>query len=432
MKRSAAAGAVALALLHSKGVKAQDPNVTTTRSAIAARRSDDSNGAHIESLLDLANEFISSAYPSSTITDVASLAWPESVVIGTSTVDVPDELVTRTTRTTSANSSTRATSSTSTSEPIAAPTTEREDSSGDNDPNLGMILGVVFGILAFLLILFAICLLWRRRSRKRRARPNTPSDDGVEALTVPAGNKEWPERYTNRPAPLPPPRSASPQFNRYSADDEILTNPFNQPVSELEAIHPAHRVVSTTQTRDFATLHYAPHHYTPPSSVPLPVTQYPYQSGITNRDSGYYGHSTENQVIQPPSTYSARYQSYQGHSTENPFTSPAYNVQSQSQTSINRRPVPKDSASSLSRSSGTRSSLHVVSEEESSSGSSACTPGTPYLPPRSPKRKSGSTVYYPPPSEASDFNFGFEGPHSFLSYEGSNITTCSGPLARQS
>ncbi len=412
-----------LALVNLQLVQAQDEAATITSLAPAAEPSTDSNGDQIESLLNLASDLLTSIFPSSTITDIASLSWPETVVIDSSTYSVSSSLSTLITSTTTS----------STSEPTVAPMAGSEDSSDDSSDDggvpLGMILGIVFGVLALLLILLAACLLRRRRSRKRRAGAESPSDTGSEVLSSSHSTKEWPEKYTNRPAP-PPPRTASPQFNRYSADDETLLNSTNRTVPMATIVHPAHRT-GGIQTQDFASPYYAPHLHTPPSTASPPTVAQPaYLSGAVNRDSGYYSHPTESQIPQPPSIYSARYQGYQG--VQNPFTSPAYSVPSPSPSPINRRPVPKDSTSSLTRSSGNRLSSPLVSEDSSNSNDSYHTPaaelpGTPYIPPRSPKRRSaGSDTHYPPPAEASHFNFGFEPSHSRFSFEGSNATSSPG------
>lgn len=404
------------ALLNVRGSWAQDDSVNVTlqptvmasgtAAASASRRSDDSNGAQIESLLELANSILTSAYPSTVITDIATLEWPSSTTSSDPT-------------TTPIESSTS-----STSEPTEAARTPEDDSADGGGVSLGLILGIVFGVVALLLILLAACLYRRRRSKKRQGSgTETPSDDGSDLLRMHRGRREFPEKYNTIPAP-PPPRTASPQFNRYSADENTLKNPFTQtsPVPAT-SIHPAHRNESAVRDWAQSSPYYAPHlHSTPPMSSAPPLPHQSSGSSGSSRDSGYYGHSRDGQIAelpgnQPPhqGNYPSKRQSF-----ENPFTSPAYRVRSQSNTSISRRPVAKDSVTSLTRRSDNRLSSQLVSELSEESSEPNVAPGTPYVPPRSPKRRSGTYVHYPTVSETSDFDFGFNNQGERVATEAGN------------
>ena len=149
-------------------------------------------------LWGIANGLLSSYYPSTTVSNVASLTWPSVVVIGSSTY-------TREPSTTSptASPSTLATSAISSqdvSRPVAtdsntandAEPTETPEESGSGQPKdrtLGIALGVVFGVLAIGLMAFALLCIHHRQKKhggtglfpSRRRRAGSPTDSEVGA-----------------------------------------------------------------------------------------------------------------------------------------------------------------------------------------------------------------------------------------------------------
>ncbi|KAG9672983.1 hypothetical protein KCU95_g17073, partial [Aureobasidium melanogenum] len=188
-------------------------------SVVTADSSQVQNG--IQTLLSEANSLIKSNYPSTTITDLASLTWPATVIIGSQTYTIPSTGSTETPSSTSASSSPSSaiasstenarpvlTSTASVAPPSAASTSLSNTSSQTHksgDKRLGIILGVVLGSIALALAAFLIWFLHRRRKNTGsffKRRPSSPSDEKAFSWR----NDAEAEKYGNMNAPplLPP------------------------------------------------------------------------------------------------------------------------------------------------------------------------------------------------------------------------------------
>lgn len=185
-----------------------DPQITPS-----PRRPDDSNGAHIESLLRIASSLLNVHYPSTTITDIASLKWPATVVIGSSTAVLSTP---RTSISTASFSTLRSSTSTEpAATPIAAPeaapvaTVEEEDGTDLLGPVMGGVIGGI-ALIAFVLLLIFCCR--RRHQRRQRlrksfivARPDSPLGDAeIGALRASESPSRQPEMHQRQPMYLPP------------------------------------------------------------------------------------------------------------------------------------------------------------------------------------------------------------------------------------
>jgi hypothetical protein len=221
-------------------------------------------------LWGIANGLLSSYYPSTTISNVASLTWPSVVVIDSSTY-------TRNPPTTSPSTlATAVISSQDVSRPVttnpstpneAEPTdTSEEPASGQpKDRTLGIALGVVFGVLALGLMAFALLCIHHRQKKhggtglfpSRRRRAGSPTDSEVGAwrarhphmglvANFPSGrpmtqvrdndnnrpSREWVDRYNRLEDQRTPPAHLHPAF-LHRHNDSVGTisesNPFFPP-----------------------------------------------------------------------------------------------------------------------------------------------------------------------------------------------------------
>jgi len=178
------------------------------------------NASPIQSLLSQAGSLIKSNSPSTTVTDVASITWPTTVVIGSKTYTIPstetsDSSSTTTPTTTSAaislssaiSSTTEnarpvlaSTASTTLSSATAASSSQDSQKHTSGDKKLGIILGVVLGLIAVAIAGFLIWLLHRRRKNTGtffKRRPSSPSDTEVSSWR----NNGEGEKYGNSDAP---------------------------------------------------------------------------------------------------------------------------------------------------------------------------------------------------------------------------------------
>ncbi|KAK4560342.1 hypothetical protein LTR86_005538 [Recurvomyces mirabilis] len=186
------------------------------------------------SLWSQAESLLSSYYPSTTLTQVASLTWPSAVVIGSSTYSVPASSISsvapaRTGSSTNANPS--------------------QQPSITSDQKLGIGIGVALGAVALILLALVGCCLHRRKKStgiffKRRGTPSiTDSDIGAwrspmqrhTSILSTARPNNWAERYDRMPEPpmsslQPPPMAMHPayarQYSNYSSSED---NPFFTP-----------------------------------------------------------------------------------------------------------------------------------------------------------------------------------------------------------
>lgn len=178
----------------------------------------------IQSLWGDAQSLLSSYYPSSSVTNVASLTWPSTVAIGSATYEVSGSSTLSTMTSASVESvPTQASAASSTATPSSAAKT---NSGMHTDKRLGIGLGVGLGVVAIGLMIFLIWLLHRRRRRSGtfiKHRPASPSDSEITSWRAQSSHSDFPEKYaamTAPRAPMPPVRT-HPAMSRGWTDDEI-------------------------------------------------------------------------------------------------------------------------------------------------------------------------------------------------------------------
>ena len=221
-------------------------------------------------LWGIANSLLSTYYPSTTISNVASLTWPSVVVIGSSTYTRDPPTTSPSTLATSSSSSQDVsqpeTSDISTSTSIAGdaePSETPEEPAAASQPRdrtLGIALGVVFGVLALGLMVFALLCVHRRQKKhggiglfpSRRRRVGSPTDSevgawrarhphmGLVAATVTTATgpmsqvgrndssnnrppREWVERYNRLEDQQTPPAHLHPAFMHHRHNDSVGT-----------------------------------------------------------------------------------------------------------------------------------------------------------------------------------------------------------------
>lgn len=191
-----------------------DGLLNALESVVTAESSQVQNG--IQTLLSEANSLIKSNYPSTTVTDVGSLTWPTTVVIGSQTYTIPSTESTEVSLSTSAppSSSSAIASTTENARPVLTSTasstpystastsssTHSPQNGDSGDKKLGIILGVVLGSIAVALGAFLIWFLYRRRKNTGsffKRRPSSPSDNEVHSWR----NNAEAEKYGNLDAP---------------------------------------------------------------------------------------------------------------------------------------------------------------------------------------------------------------------------------------
>lgn len=232
-------------------------DVTSTTAAPTTSISSEATTAtsedHPLELWSIADSLISSYYPSSTITNVASLTWPANVVIGSSTYSIHPEA---TLSSTSLSNNKPAT----TIGPVAAPKEGPSNPKHTRDRTLGIALGVVFGVIGAALVAFILfCLHRRRKSSIRRGTSITDDEIGtwrspqpemgtVSTVTGPLSRSEdgpsraWLDRYNRLSNQHTPPVHLHPAFTHRQTDDTNTSseeNPFFTPMerSQVEMQH---------------------------------------------------------------------------------------------------------------------------------------------------------------------------------------------------
>jgi len=365
-------------------------------------------------LWSIANSLLSSYYPSTTITNVASLTWPNVIVIESSTYTRSPETASPTTSPTTL--ATIPVSSQDVSRPLATdsstasdpePSADANESDGlPKDRTLGIALGVVFGVLAVAVMIFALCCVDRRQkkhggsgifpSRKRRATSPTDSEVGawrarhphmslVSTVAPPmtqANNRpprEWVDRYNRLADQQTPPVHMHPAFAHQHPDSTGATsesNPFFTPMAR-----PTENTASQPEQHDY-------HPGYPKTGFNADVVPYtPYRPDARRSHSSYRrsissNRSLEDQNSRPPTPFS-------------PMMMMQASMSSPPQT-IN--PFVSDYDEDVAQ----RQRL-TQPEPEIYEGDDIVSPMQP--PSRSPARRHSPLVHYPSWSEVSEFDF---------------------------
>jgi hypothetical protein len=249
-------------------------------------------------LWGIANGLLSSYYPSTTVSNVASLTWPSVVVIGSSTYTREPPTASLKTSPTTAPSTlaTSAISSQDVSRPVTTDSTapneaepsdtpEEPSDSPPKDRTLGIALGVAFGVLALGLMAFALLCIHHRQKKhggtglfpSRRRRAGSPTDSEVGAwrarhphmglvANVASGNRpmtqirdnddsnnlpprEWVKRYNRLQDQQTPPAHMHPAF-MHRHNDSVGTasesNPFFPPTDHGQTQSPPQQIIGAS------------------------------------------------------------------------------------------------------------------------------------------------------------------------------------------
>ena len=365
-------------------------------------------------LWSIANSLLSNYYPSTTISDVASLTWPSVVVIESSTYTRGSASTSPTTSPTTL--ATVPVSSHDVNRPLATDTSTASESEPSADANesdgppkdrtLGIALGVVFGVLAVAVMIFALCCADRRQkkhggsgifpSRKRRATSPTDSEVGawrarhphmslVSTVAPPMSQvnnrppREWVDRYNRLADQQTPPVHMHPAFAHQHSDSTGTTsetNPFFTP---------------TARSTENTGLQTEQHDYHPgyPNSKPgfnVDVVPYtPYRPDARHSHSSYRrsvssNRSMEDRNSRPPTPFS-----------------PMLMMQASSPPQVTNPFVADYDEDAAQRQRLTQQ------EPEMYEGDDIVSPMQP--PSRSPARRHSPLVHYPSWSEVSEFDF---------------------------
>jgi hypothetical protein len=386
-------------------------------------------------LWGIANSLLSSYYPSTTVSNVASLTWPSVVVIESSTYTVHSAT------TSSAISPTTSPSISSSASETASPTTlatipvtsndvsrplstdtstaneatpsedAKESSDHPKDRTLGISLGVVFGVIAVAVMILALCCVDRRQKKhggngifpNRRRRATSPTDSEVGAwrarhphmgmVTTIAGPmvqahnrppREWVDRYNRLADQQTPPAHMHPAFMHQHTDSTgtaTESNPFFTPEARS----------TENASLPFAQPEYHPGYPQVPNKSGFNVDVVPYapyrpearRSQSSHRRSASSDRSMVERVSRPPTPFSPMMmlQTSSPPQHTNPFVSEYDEDAAQRQRLTQQEP-------------------------EAYEGDDVVSPMQP--PSRSPARRHSPMVHYPSWTEVSEFNFSGE------------------------
>jgi len=399
-----------------------------------AKRQDDSNGNLIGQLISGAESLISEYYPSTIISDVATLTWPSVVVINGATYTVPvtstsastfetSVLVTSmissspsvastpavsTPTSTSGSVSSSATSSPSissveavqTSSPTSSVATSSAiPSSGAGgigntqkgmrlDKRLGIGLGVTLGLVAVGLLVFLL-LCMRRRKRKtgtyQKYGKQLPDDSEIESWKTPGSSNHQTRIWSDKQLPF---EHTTPSVAMLSAPAPIATanvrHDSNGTGSSGSAWHTPYsgpaELAASSSSEHIPLAAAAAHQFDEPINVgarrnrpATPLMHAAMMSGQPRAELPEYGDSP----VSPITPHQAEYTSLP--QSTNPFWSPE-------DVEANR----------VYHRSG--DGFHSVAHEGYES--------LPPPPPRSPHRRNSPQVHYPSGTEISNFDFG--------------------------
>ncbi|TKA65516.1 hypothetical protein B0A49_10535 [Cryomyces minteri] len=396
---------------------------TSTPSSSSSSHSKD----RIESLIDIGESLISSYYPSTTITDISTLTFPSTVVIGSSTfiVHTSSKSTPTPTSTFTSTSTSSSSSSNSSSSPSSSPTSSSgagplqtaaaNASSSSTDPSsinparrnvLPIVLGVVFGFLGALIVAALAWFLYRRRSKKdfvgRQATPINDSE--IDTWRGTDNQRQWPEKYVAVPA-LPS------QGDRTST--LIIRNPDEIAANENPFLTAAER-------RDAAM----------PSNTQLPgrspILSYPDMTVMGDDAPPLPNHratSTAYYVEDPHQYYGGAPYAYRGtdayyHGNDSFVNSYPYRgeeshlnpTQDQDVTNVRYSQEANpfyDEEAHLNPAQDVADAQH--GQEANPFHAEDDNEVLPWIPSKSPNRRSSPYVHYPSRTETAEFDFGLEG-----------------------
>jgi hypothetical protein len=394
---------IAKAQEQATAVGVQSTSTPTNTEASATQAPSPKGDVPLE-LWSLANSLLSSYYPSTTISDVASLTWPSVVVIESSTYTRNSATASSTTSPTTlatvpvSSDVNRPLATDTTTANNAEPTKDSQQSAAHpKDRTLGIALGVVFGVLTVAVMIFALCCVDRRQKKHggngifpRRKRPSSPTDSEVGAwrarhphmgfattITGPMSQghnrppREWVDRYNRLADQQTPPAHMHPAFMHQHTNSPAETNPFFTPTG---------RSIETTAQQHQPEQQQPDYHPSyPQSGLDLNVT--PYRPSARHSDTSYrHSHSSDSSLetserrsrpVTPFSPMMMMQASMTAPPAENPFASEYDERQHLTQHEPNQYDESED----------------IVS------------------PMQSPTRRQSPMVHYPSWSEVSEFNF---------------------------
>jgi len=186
------------------------------------------------SLWSLADSLLSEYYPSTSLTDIQTLTFPATVVIGSSTISV--------------HPAGSATSTSVLAEQTSAPGQSSSSKGLSSDEKLGIVVGVVIGTITLAVLGIVLFCLWRRPKRTgslflRRPSPSVAESDIGDWRTPqplvngPArGSRDWVDSYNRLPEQPAPPMAMHPAYVRqHSSRSTSEENPFFTPQERSEA-----------------------------------------------------------------------------------------------------------------------------------------------------------------------------------------------------
>lgn len=395
---------------------------TTVTSRISASDATSSTSAAasytdplIQSLWAGAESLLSEYYPSSSLTNVASLTWPATVVLGSSTISLSSNpatlsTVSGTTADTTPTPTLAATNSTSES---SSSQQASSNSNSHSDKRLGIGLGVGLGVVAVGLLVFLIWLLNRRKKRTgtfEKHRPATPSETEINSWRAPSHSSEFPEKYINMQAPHPPtpPTRAHPAYAHGWSDDEIrptanssgeisgASNPLYTPYETYAELTSGdsrrHSKASLHELHGESSMQMLNHH-----QPTTPIARSP--NAAVGRPSTPYSPELMRGAMSPVSPISPVDDTHHGRFWRDlhDYTTPYQEDYS-------------------SRYGSRHASVHHNSESSNPFLSEEDEPleAPPSIPMRSERRRSSPVIHFPTGDELSTFDFGIEGERRLL------------------
>lgn len=388
-------------------------SVSDAQASTASQSASSTTDAPLQ-LWGIANSLLSEYYPSATITDVASLTWPSTALIESSTSmahsaessSKPSSVLSSSTSSLDVNRP-LATETTASSEPEPSAVTSDESKGQPRDRKLGIALGVSFGVLSLGLVFLALFCVHRRRKQhsgtgifpnRRRVGSPTDSEIGewrsrhphmglVTTITSPMSQtqnrapREWVERYNRLSGHPTPPVYMHPAFTHQASGSAGIssseTNPFFTPANrstehadyqnEAAEYHPGYPQSGFTA----ATVPYTPYR---------PVAR---RSQSSHRRSSTSSGLRDERNSRPPTPFSPMMMlQASSPAKQNPFTSAQDNDAD-------------DDAAERQRVTRAEQETHEENDEVS-----------PMQPPsKSPARRSSPLIHYPSWSEVSEFDF---------------------------